>query len=364
MPKAKYKIDKNLNLYYVNLDTGLRDNKDKIIYKKFRAKTTAELDRKVEEFYKEKSHGVIVDRKNVLVKDYCDIWLTSYKSACRVNTRNYYKSLVDVHIKPAIGNYKVFEVTAEQLQKLLNDMAKKDKSTKTIKGVRQVLRSVFETAVDNRLIAFNPGAKLRVIGGKPPKMPRALTEDEKKAIKNTMNTHSFGVFIAFSYYCGLRRGECAALTAEDIKNGFVRINKQHIFPNNNQPVLGPPKTEAGNRTIPIPKELQRIIDERLNLGLMHPNAYLFTYDGLRPLSHHVLTRAYKTFMTEALGENNDVNEHLLRHNYCSMLYYANVDLLTASRLMGHDDVETTLKIYTHLSDQQKVESYEKVAAIG
>jgi len=364
MPKAKYKVDKNLNLYYVNLDTGLRDENDKIVYKKLRAKTTAELDKKVEEFYKEKAHGVIVDKKNVLVKNYCDTWLTAYKSACRINTRKYYESLVNVHIKPVIGSLKLTDVTSAQLQKLLNDMAEKGKSVKTIKGVRKILSSIFETAVDNRLIAFSPASKLKVIGGKLPKMPRALTEAEKKAIKKQMEKDTFGVFIAFSYYCGLRRGECAALTAEDIQDGFVSVNKQHIFPDNNHPVLGPPKTKAGNRMIPIPTELQRIIDERLDLKSMHPKAYLFTYAELKPLSLHVLTRAYKNFMDAALGEDNGINEHLLRHNYCSMLYYADVDLLTASKLMGHDDVETTLKIYTHLSEQQQAESFDKVSAIG
>ena len=40
--------------------------------------------------------------------------------------------------------------------------------------------------------------------------------------------------------------------------------------------------------------------------------------------------------------------HQLRHTYCSMLYDADVDLLTAKYLMGHKNVSTTLKIYTHL----------------
>ena len=40
--------------------------------------------------------------------------------------------------------------------------------------------------------------------------------------------------------------------------------------------------------------------------------------------------------------------HYLRHNFASMLYYAGVDLLRAKEWMGHADIQTMLRIYTHL----------------
>ena len=45
--------------------------------------------------------------------------------------------------------------------------------------------------------------------------------------------------------------------------------------------------------------------------------------------------------------------HQLRHTYCTMLYLAGVDILTASKLMGHSDVKITLEIYTHLDEKYK-----------
>lgn len=52
--------------------------------------------------------------------------------------------------------------------------------------------------------------------------------------------------------------------------------------------------------------------------------------------------------------------HQLRHTYCSMLYDAGVDVLTAKELMGHEDVQTTLGIYTHLSKARKAKSIESL----
>lgn len=48
--------------------------------------------------------------------------------------------------------------------------------------------------------------------------------------------------------------------------------------------------------------------------------------------------------------------HQLRHTYATMLYDAGVDVLTAQRLLGHADVQTTMKIYTHLSEQKEQNS--------
>ena len=50
--------------------------------------------------------------------------------------------------------------------------------------------------------------------------------------------------------------------------------------------------------------------------------------------------------------------HQLRHTYATILYEAGVDVLTAQRLLGHADVETTLRIYTHLTKEKQRASLE------
>jgi len=39
--------------------------------------------------------------------------------------------------------------------------------------------------------------------------------------------------------------------------------------------------------------------------------------------------------------------------FATMLYFADVDILTAKEQLGHSDVKTTLQIYTHLDKQHK-----------
>ena len=53
---------------------------------------------------------------------------------------------------------------------------------------------------------------------------------------------------------------------------------------------------------------------------------------------------------------------MLRHSYATMLYDAGVDIKTAQRYLGHADIQTTLKIYTHLSEQKQAQSLEALNA--
>ena len=51
-------------------------------------------------------------------------------------------------------------------------------------------------------------------------------------------------------------------------------------------------------------------------------------------------------------------QHMLRHTYATILFLAGVDVKDMQELLGHKNLETTLKIYTHLQDEMR----EKKAA--
>ena len=48
-----------------------------------------------------------------------------------------------------------------------------------------------------------------------------------------------------------------------------------------------------------------------------------------------------------------ITPHMLRHTYATLLYDAGVDVKSAQEFLGHADIQTTLKIYTHLTEQKK-----------
>ena len=52
--------------------------------------------------------------------------------------------------------------------------------------------------------------------------------------------------------------------------------------------------------------------------------------------------------------------HELRHTFCTIMYEAGIDALTAKEQLGHSDIKTTLSIYTHLSSQHKDNDLKKL----
>ena len=57
-----------------------------------------------------------------------------------------------------------------------------------------------------------------------------------------------------------------------------------------------------------------------------------------------------------------ITMHWLRHPFCTLLYLAGVDVVQACAQMGHADVSTTLRIYTHLDAIHKRKSVDKLDA--
>ena len=57
---------------------------------------------------------------------------------------------------------------------------------------------------------------------------------------------------------------------------------------------------------------------------------------------------------------SEITAHYLRYTYCALLYISGVDVVTASKLMGHSNIKTTVAIYTHLDEMMVAKSVDKV----
>ena len=75
------------------------------------------------------------------------------------------------------------------------------------------------------------------------------------------------------------------------------------------------------------------------------------------MAHYVLhTRKNKhrgkEYTTTIKDWTADVTAHQFRHEYASMLYEAGIGELEAQKLMGHADITTTKRVYTHIRERQ------------
>lgn len=203
--------------------------------------------------------------------------------------------------------------------------------------MRLTLNQIFEAAIDNDLCDRNPSKRTK----KPQYNSKPVQPLSKTEINNLINADIPPIprlFMLLCLFSGLRKSEALACTLGEKEE----ITVQEVFVNNK--LKQAPKTMAGFRsikTLPIIREaFESVPTDRI---------YIFSdYASLKPYQDmwKEITTAYEAHIAPVAPRH--FTAHILRHTFCTLLYYADFDVLQAQYLMGHDSLEVTLKTYTHI----------------
>lgn len=345
-----------------------RDENNKKIIKTVYGYSPEEVENKVKAIKTDMGRGVDVAGADTSFKEWAKMFLTVEK--LRLNKRVYSGKKVCIEaFYPTFGNTAITMVKPFQVEQVLAHLAEnnpythKPSSAKTLKEYKVACGQVFKYAQKNRAITFNPCdfASIPSIAV-PQNERRALTQKERKWIEECEDYSALPAMIAL--YAGLRRGEMAALTWDDVdlKNKTITVSKAYDYSNKRVKM---PKTKSGIRIVHIPN----ILTEALKSAPRRSN-FVVSLDGGRVTSaqwermNRDLLRAidekHGTPVKVKVGVKytclisiRPFGWHDLRHTYATILYEAGVDAYTAKELLGHKDLSTTLKIYTHLSNEQR-----------
>lgn len=176
-------------------------------------------------------------------------WLEVYRKPFVIDSvYSSYLRLLETYVFPSVGNVRLTDVKDIMLQKILNAMMGKSKST--IKKATMLLKGMFKQARISQLISVDPAESLQVPEA-PEGKRRSVTDFERQHILKVADEHYGGAFIKTLLYCGLRPGESRALTWPNIDFEKKYIYVRKAFEAGSQK-LKPPKTKAGIRDVPIP----------------------------------------------------------------------------------------------------------------
>lgn len=217
------------------------------------------------------------------------------------------------------------------------------------------LSSIFNFAVRFYGLGANP---CRIAGNMVGKKKHSMdfwTKEEFDRFIDTFDRDDpcYTAFLIL-YYCGLRIGELEALTVGDVdqESGFLTVNKTfHAI--NGKKVVTTPKTEKSNRTISVPPFLLDCIRRHISR--------LYDPDG----STRLFTMSYAIYSRHmgAHAEKAGVRKirlHDLRHSHASLLIEMGFSALLVSERLGHENVSTTLDIYSHLFPSKQSEVADRL----
>ena len=293
---------------------------------------------------------------HITVAAWTDRCIPLYKSNQTEATRKKYVKRIEHSILESIGALPMQAVTGDQLQLCMNQQA--GRSRTQINEIFYALRFIFSHAAAAGVISADPSIHLTKPKAKKSESRRALTETERAAFLAcaTKERKYFGFLL--SYYCGLRPGEASGCKGADIivKDGLRLLHVKGT------------KTAFSDRFVPIPAQLYDIIrntPKTENIAL-YPSGLPISYDNRSHLWSGLIYKMnveagavmYRNRVIEpAIG--TDLVPYCLRHDYCTRLARAGVDIRTAQKLMGHATISMTADIYTHV-DQTDIETAAKL----
>ena len=361
MPKSKYKKRAD-GRYLVQIQIGYQPN-GKPKYKNIYGKTQTELEKKVVEFRSMQNQGIVFTGNKMTLSELSDAWFNTCCVGQSDNTKLMYENNLK-HIKNSnIAGIKAEKLLTVDFQQLLNDLSGQG-LTRTVELVRNTLIQIFDWAVDNDLSVKNPVRK--TVYKKPKrKGKRTLTEEEENKILNAEFTLKERTLLYLMLFAGLRRGEALALSYQgnakniDLKNKLLTVDRTLIFTGKSQNegvISDTPKTDAGNRTIPIIEPLLSVMSEYIQ-SLDNTSGLLFTTQDGKPVTKSSYRKMWDGIIEKISGdtdeEKTDMTAHILRHTFATYLAVVNLNPKLTQRLMGHADIKVTFDVYTHLDFQSR-----------
>ena len=314
------------------------------------------------------------------VHEYAFDWLERTYPNANPKTYKSMKRHVQI-LTDAIGSLPVSDVKPSDIKQVYSTHYR-ELSNEYIKQAKQVFCGVFDSAVADGLLAFNPARDRTAkphkgtIGGH-----RAITDQERQWILTLCHNHRTFPAVMAMLYAGLRPQEAKALLIErdvDFIRETVTVNETaHTDPNNGQKYAfsAQGKTSKANRTIPLLPPLKRALEGRKGLLITSAHGEQVTrstwswawrsYVGHMereingcPRRWYGKTKEHKALI--AAGKplppwvSFDVTPYDLRHSFATMCRSMRppIELHTVIAWMGHTDATMILQIYDSVTDER------------
>lgn len=340
-------------------------------------KDTPRIRKQAQKILDEKIAAILqeLNSSEVLYTDVLNNWWKFHQKELRRTSISSLKSNVQ-YVRENFGiDVKISKIDTYYVQQFINGL---ELSRPRLERVKSILNQSFDYAVSLNHIKTNPARQAKL-----PK--KVLTIEDYEKIKNkyleikteliplinelrrTKRTYLNSLIVEFLFLDGARIGEVVAL--EDINyrkdDNFVDIfGTLDSVQGYKKAKKEPPKTPAGYRSNKLSKRESEILDEAIKIRdlnkSLNPNwitmdrSYIFVTNRGVPIQRNSFNESIKA-ANQRLEHpiNKPISSHIFRHTLVSYLAEKGVPLKAIMDRVGHEDSETTMKIYTHVTNRMK-----------
>lgn len=286
----------------------------------------------------------------VLLRDYAATWLRTRKVRGRPlapRTVELYQRQLDIHLLPSLGRLQLRQLSAAAVREWHAQLAAASgPGAVTTAKCYRLLHTICGTAVSDEEIPRNPC----VIPGTgqefSPERPTA-TLPQVLAIADAVDER-WRALVLLAAFCSLRIGELAALTRRDVDltDGTVTVRASAFDLVGTGRHIGPPKSEAGRRTVTIPDAVLPEITAHLDrFAQAGPDGLVFVgpFGGVLRKSNFTSDVWHPAIRSLGLSH---LHFHDLRHTGNTLAAATGASLRELMVRMGHASPQAALR-YQH-----------------
>jgi len=265
----------------------------------------------------------------------------------RPSTAQQVDGFLRIHLLPTLGDAPMASIRPTMVQAWVRDRSEVI-GANTLQTVYRYFVAIMRAAVADRVVARTPfdGVKL------PKKVLLEVippTVDAVRAIEANIEGR-YRALVTLTAGTGLRQGEAFGLTVDrvDFLRRTIRVDRQVVLLKRTPPYLGPPKTDASYRTIPLPDVVGTALAAHLKeFPVTHPEGLIFTNRNGEMLRRTAFNPQAWQPALKASGLHG-VGFHGLRHFYASLLIRHGESVKVVQKRLGHATAAQTLDTYGHL----------------
>ena len=296
------------------------------------------------------------EHKEKTVNDLIQQWRLTVKPTLKFSTQLSYEWAFK-RIQASFGKWPVSDIEKAEVQGFLTSVTC-ELAAESVYDLRNRLSGLFTCAEEWSWIS--PGShpargKLRMPERVAVRRKRIPHPDDFQNLMLALKK-PYSTIVTLAGLSGLRKGEIEALRWNDIHLGYVMVDEA-VY----RRTLGTPKSRKSRRQVSIGPGVQKALEDwRKQAKFTNPDDFVFALRTNTPMDlHNAVARHVKPACVK-LGIPL-MSWHDFRHAYTTWGRKAGVEAEVMRDQLGHESVQVTLDIYSHIDDREaqarQVEDY-------
>ena len=349
------------------------------LYGKTQSAVKKRLKEKMAELEKENDE---IENEKTLQEWVAEYLETYKKNEIKESTFGTYMLYYRKHILNSdIGKCMLSELTLDRMQLFYNSKVNEGYNSKTVRHIHSIINSSLEMAVRLHMIRENCNAYVSIPRKKKYETV-PLTSDEVHTILTEASDEEIYPIVLLGMLCGMRKGEIMGLkwSEVDFDNRVIMVKASLCKVMSDSPneqghyatelKILDPKNKSSIRTIPMMNEVYEALKRHKRNQEVHKakigSAYfdqnlVFTDELGGFLPDRQFADDFHKFLDKYHIQR--VRFHDLRHTFASLLIKENVSLRVIQDLLGHSSITTSMDIYGHISEDEKVDAVATISTI-